>query len=338
MDASGRDRWEFLREASEDLCAPANKLNFELNGNACAPAQALWSLRLRTPATRFRQLDSELEQAQSMSAFCLFSSFVCPQTSDFRLLTSSRVGQKAFTRFLLQIISLSIFRKSPTVFNMRLPHLLITAVVALCGITLVHAQSPTPEASASPTKHRSHKKTEAKAEASPAASETTATESSTATPAPKKRSHKKEEAAMASPSPAAADATTAPSAGASPAAKRSHKKTENAAAAPAAAAPAVTPVPSATPGIIGSFFKHKSTPAPVAPAPAASSKTPAAATTNTTATAPAPGGGNGQVWVNSETHVYHKEGSRYYGKTKKGKYMSEAEAMKEGDRSAKKGD
>ena len=73
MDASDRDRWEFLREASEDLCAPASKLDFELNGNACAPAQALWSLRLRTPATRFRQLDSELERAQLMSAFTAMS-------------------------------------------------------------------------------------------------------------------------------------------------------------------------------------------------------------------------------------------------------------------------
>jgi hypothetical protein len=45
--------------------------------------------------------------------------------------------------------------------------------------------------------------------------------------------------------------------------------------------------------------------------------------------------GNGQVWVNSETHVYHKAGSRYYGKTKQGKYMSEADAVKEGDRPAK---
>jgi hypothetical protein len=49
---------------------------------------------------------------------------------------------------------------------------------------------------------------------------------------------------------------------------------------------------------------------------------------------PAPGGGHGLVWVNSETHVYHKEGSRFYGTTKKGKYMTEAEAMKAGNRAA----
>jgi hypothetical protein len=39
--------------------------------------------------------------------------------------------------------------------------------------------------------------------------------------------------------------------------------------------------------------------------------------------------------VNSETHVYHKEGSKWYGKTKQGKYMSEADAVKEGDKPAK---
>jgi hypothetical protein len=53
---------------------------------------------------------------------------------------------------------------------------------------------------------------------------------------------------------------------------------------------------------------------------------------------PAAGGGHGLVWVNSETHVYHKEGSRFYGKTKKGKYVSEADAIKEGDRAAKGGE
>lgn len=36
------------------------------------------------------------------------------------------------------------------------------------------------------------------------------------------------------------------------------------------------------------------------------------------------------VWVNTETKVYHKEGSRWYGRTKKGKYMSETDAIKAG--------
>jgi hypothetical protein len=63
----------------------------------------------------------------------------------------------------------------------------------------------------------------------------------------------------------------------------------------------------------------------------------APATAATTAATPAAGGGHGLVWVNTETHVYHKEGSRFYGKTKKGKYVSEADAIKEGDRAAAKG-
>lgn len=39
--------------------------------------------------------------------------------------------------------------------------------------------------------------------------------------------------------------------------------------------------------------------------------------------------------MNTSSHVYHKEGSKYYGKTKQGKYMSEADAIKEGDHAAK---
>jgi hypothetical protein len=68
------------------------------------------------------------------------------------------------------------------------------------------------------------------------------------------------------------------------------------------------------------------------------SPTPKSGTRAATNANPAPGGGHGLVWVNTDTHVYHKEGSRFYGTTKKGKYMTEADAVKEGDRAAKAGE
>jgi hypothetical protein len=43
----------------------------------------------------------------------------------------------------------------------------------------------------------------------------------------------------------------------------------------------------------------------------------------------------GKVWVNTESRVYHK-GGRWYGKTKQGKFMTEAEAKAAGYKAAAK--
>ena len=42
----------------------------------------------------------------------------------------------------------------------------------------------------------------------------------------------------------------------------------------------------------------------------------------------------GLVWVNSSSKIYHKEG-KFYGKTKRGQFMSEDDAKKAGYREAK---
>jgi hypothetical protein len=90
----------------------------------------------------------------------------------------------------------------------------------------------------------------------------------------------------------------------------------------AKAAPATTPAP---------------TPAAPTPAPSASApSTPPAAGTamkgRTSNEAAAPGGGPGMVWVNTSSKVYHCPADRWYGKTKQGQYMSEADAKARGNR------
>ena len=143
-------------------------------------------------------------------------------------------------------------------------------------------------------------------------------------PAKKHRQHKMADE-TASPAETAAAPTTAESPTASPRVRGPRKKAKMEA----------TPSPSATATAsprfrLGDFFKPKSS---VSASPSAAPVT----GSGTGAATPAPGGGRGLVWVNTETHVYHKEGSRFYGTTKKGKYVSKADAIKEGDRAAAKG-
>ena len=82
-----------------------------------------------------------------------------------------------------------------------------------------------------------------------------------------------------------------------------------------------------------------SVPASTKPSPPTTSSTTSGTATPPSATPAKPqapsANGAGVVWINTDTGVYHKQGTRWYGKTKHGKYMLETDAIKAGYKSAK---
>lgn len=44
----------------------------------------------------------------------------------------------------------------------------------------------------------------------------------------------------------------------------------------------------------------------------------------------------GMVWVNTDSGVFHREGDRWYGRTRNGRFLNETDALKQGYHEAKK--
>jgi len=95
----------------------------------------------------------------------------------------------------------------------------------------------------------------------------------------------------------------------------------------ATAGPAVPPPTPAGPPAPGSGVPARAGPPP----PPASATPPASTLGNPPPPPPAPG----MVWANPDTKLYYFPGATLYGKTRHGRYLTEADALKAGFRAAK---
>ena len=99
----------------------------------------------------------------------------------------------------------------------------------------------------------------------------------------------------------------------------------------------ITPLVTVEPGVVGENNQNanatpRASPPSTTPPPPAAPKDPSAAKNSSQEQ---PSNNAGMVWVNLDSGVYHYPGSRYYGKTKNGKYMPETEALNGGYHAAK---
>jgi DNA uptake protein ComE-like DNA-binding protein len=130
-------------------------------------------------------------------------------------------------------------------------------------------------------------------------------------------------------SAAASPSRSAPARAAAPASQAS-------APASSAAAPASVPPPAEKPaGPAKAPASAAAAPAPASAPPAAASASSASSASPAEAAPYQPPPSAGLVWVNLESKIFHRQGDPWYGRTKRGKYMTEADALKAGYRASK---